>query len=305
MIVHLVGRVLRGLLVLLTCTIMVFILIHLSGDPAELMLGFSATPQDLARFRHLEGFDQPLAVQYMTFLAGTVHGDFGHSVQQGQPALGLVLDRLPATGELSFVSLLLSVGIAIPLGVIAARHRGYLLDRTIIAAAAAGQSLPPFLLGLLLIFVFAVTLGVLPSEGRGGLSHLVLPTVTLALFFMGRYTRLMRSAMLDVLSQDYVRTARAKGLPERGVLLRHALKNALLAVVTVVGADFAVLMGGAVITEIVFGWPGIGRLVVQAIFNRDYPIVQAAVFVTAVFVVVVNMTVDFAYAYLDPRLQYQ
>jgi len=301
----LVRRLAQAVLVLLGSMVVVFLLIRLSGDPAQLMLGMNATPQDLVNFRRTQGLDDPLPVQFGRFLGGALHGDFGRSIQQGQPALGLVEDRLPATVELAGAALLLSLGTAIPLGILAASQRGRPVDKAVVGATALAQALPPYLLGLILILVFAVELRWLPSQGRDGPSNLVLPATTLALFFMARTTRLMRSSMLDVLGQEYLRTARAKGLPERLVLSRHALKNAALAVVTVAAIDFSVLMGGAVITETVFAWPGLGRLVIQSIFNRDYPVVQAAVFVVAVIVITANVVVDLAYLYLDPRVRYR
>jgi ABC-type dipeptide/oligopeptide/nickel transport system permease component len=234
-----------------------------------------------------------------------LHGDFGRSIQQGQPALSLVLDRLPATTQLAAAALVLSLAAAIPLGTLAALRRGSALDRAVVALTALAQALPPYWLGLLLILIFAVGLRWFPSQGRNEATSLVLPAVTLALFFMARTTRLMRSSMLDVLALDYLRTARAKGLPERVILSRHALKNAAMAVVTVAGIDFSVLMGGAVITETVFAWPGLGRLVIQSIFNRDYPVVQAAVFAVALVVIVANLIVDILYLYLDPRIRYR
>jgi ABC-type dipeptide/oligopeptide/nickel transport system permease component len=301
----LIRRVLQAGLVLFGSTLVVFVLVRLSGDPAQLMLGMNATAEDLVRFRQQQGLNDPLWVQYWRFISGAVQGDFGRSIQQGQPALGLVLDRLPATTELAFAALAVSLGAAIPLGILAARWRGRLLDRAVIGAASVAQAMPPYWLGLLLILVFAVGLHWFPTQGRGSFSSLVLPTVTLALFFMARTTRLMRSSMLEVLGQDYLRTARAKGLPEAVILRRHAFKNAAIAVITVAGVDLSVLMGGAVITETVFAWPGLGRLVISSIFNRDYPVVQAAVFVVAVVVVLTNLLIDLVYLYLDPRIRYQ
>ncbi len=301
----LVRRLLQALLVLFGSTLVVFFLVRLSGDPAQLMLGMNATQEDLARFRQQEGLDAPYIVQYGRFIGGVLQGDFGRSIQQRQPALGLVLERLPATTELAFAALAVSLGTAIPLGILAASRRGSLLDRAVVGLASLAQAMPPYWLGLLLILVFAVGLRWFPTQGRGSFAHLVLPTVTLALFFMARTARLMRSSMLDVLGQDYLRTARAKGLPEQVILRRHAFKNAAIAVVTVAGVDLSVLMGGAVITETVFAWPGLGRLVIQSIFNRDYPVVQAAVFVVAIVVVLANLVVDLVYLYLDPRIRYR
>jgi peptide/nickel transport system permease protein len=301
----LIRRLLQAILVLFGSTLVVFFLVRLSGDPAQLMLGMNATQEDLARFRQQEGLDAPYYVQYARFVGGVIQGDFGRSIQQGQPALGLVLERLPATTELAFAALAVSLGAAIPLGILAASRRGTFLDRAVVGLTSIAQAMPPYWLGLLLILVFAVGLRWFPTQGRGSVSNLVLPTVTLALFFMARTTRLMRSSMLEVLGQDYLRTARAKGLPEQVILRRHAFKNAAISVVTVAGVDLSVLMGGAVITETVFAWPGLGRLVIQSIFNRDYPVVQAAVFVVAVVVVLANLLVDLMYLYLDPRIRYR
>ncbi len=305
MTAFLIRRLLQAVFVLLGSTLVVFVLVRLSGDPAQLMLGMNATADDLARFRRTQGLEDPLPVQYWRFLSGAVQGDFGKSIQQGQPSLGLVIERLPATSELAFSALAVSLGVAIPLGILAAHWRGRWLDRTVIGLTSIAQAMPPYWLGLLLILVFAVWLRWFPTQGRGGFGNLVLPTLTLALFFTARTTRLMRSSMLEVLGQDYLRTARAKGLPELLILRRHAFKNAAIAVVTVAGVDLSVLMGGAVITETVFAWPGLGRLVIQSIFNRDYPVVQAAVFVVAVVVVVANLIVDMLYLYLDPRIRYR
>ncbi len=239
----------------------------------------------------------------MQFLGGALTGDFGVSFRHQQPALPLVLERLPATLELALAALLLSVAVALPLGIVAALHRGRLGDVLAMAFAVVGQATPYFWMGIMLILVVSVELGWLPTSGRGTWQHLILPAVTLATHFAAALARLTRTAMLEVLGQNYVTTARAKGLPERAVILAHALKNAAVPVVTLIGLQFGTLLGGAVVTETVFAWPGVGRLAVQSIFVRDYPVVQAGVLVLALAFVLVNLLVDLLYGLLDPRIR--
>lgn len=283
-------------------SIIAFALTHLSGDPAALLLPPSATLDDIAVFRHAQGLDRPLPIQYLDFLGHAVRGDFGMSIRQGEPALGLVLDRLPATLELSGAALALALVVAIPLGIAAAVRRGSAVDQVGLLLSLLGQAFPVFWLGIILIIVFAEDLRWLPASGRGDLKHLVLPTVTLALYTIAIVTRLLRSSLIDVLSADFIRTARGKGLAERAVLVGHALKNAALPVVTVVGLQAGTLLGGAVITEEVFAYPGMGRLALQAIGNRDFAVVQAFVVVMAVLITAINLGVDLLYARLDPRV---
>ncbi|HXG03819.1 MAG TPA: ABC transporter permease [Candidatus Binatia bacterium] len=282
---------------------LVFLALRLSGDPAATMLPGEASVEELAALRRTLGLDQPLAVQYVQFLVGALTGDFGVSFRHQQPALPLVLERLPATLELAFAALLLSVAVALPLGIVAALHRGRLGDVLAMAFAVVGQATPYFWMGIMLILVVSVELGWLPTSGRGTLQHLILPAVTLATHFAASLARLTRTSMLEVLGQNYVTTARAKGLPERAVILAHALKNAAVPVVTLVGLQFGTLLGGAVVTETVFAWPGVGRLAVQSIFVRDYPVVQAGVLVLALAFVVINLLVDLLYGLLDPRIR--
>jgi ABC-type dipeptide/oligopeptide/nickel transport system permease component len=244
-----------------------------------------------------------LPVQYAKFLARPVRGDFGNSLWQNQPALELVLDRLPATLQLTLAAMAISVAVSVPAGIIAAIKRGSVFDSMVMLATLLGQSIPVYWLGLMLILTFGVRFEVLPTSGTGSVAHLILPAVTLAAYVMARNARLVRSGMLDVLSQDYIRTARAKGLVERIVVLRHGLRNAAIPVVTMLALDFGALLGGAVITETIFAWPGVGRLVMQAIFQRDFPLVQAAVFVVAVTFVLINVAVDLVYTVLDPRIR--
>jgi len=280
---------------------LVFAALRMSGDPAATMLPGDASVDELRDLRHALGLDQPLHVQYVKFLASAVTGDFGTSRRHQEPAMALVLERLPATLELAFAALVLSVVVALPLGIVAALHRGRLADMLAMAFAVVGQATPYFWMGIMLILIFAVELQWLPTSGRGGIERLILPAVTLGTHFMAVLARLTRTSMLEVLGQNYVTTARAKGLTERSVVLVHALKNAAVPVVTLIGLQFGTLLGGAVVTETIFAWPGVGRLAVQSIFVRDYPVVQAGVFVLALTFVGINLLVDLLYGWLDPR----
>jgi ABC-type dipeptide/oligopeptide/nickel transport system permease component len=250
------------------------------------------------------GFDQPLVVQFWKFLTHAVRGDFGQSLQYHEPGLRLVFERLPATVELTAAALIVALGLAIPLGIISAVKRNSLVDNAALFLALFGQSMPIFWLGILLILIVSVRLDLLPSSGSGSLAHLVLPGLTLGLYTTARLTRVVRAEMLDVLGQDYLRTAYAKGVKSRTVVIRHAFRNALLPVVTMIGLEMGSMLGGAVITETVFAWPGVGQLVVNAIYNRDYPIVQAAVFVIALVFVTINLVVDILYTVIDPRVSH-
>ncbi|HEU4371639.1 MAG TPA: nickel ABC transporter permease [Methylomirabilota bacterium] len=299
----LVRRLLQSLVVLLGVSFVVFAILYLTGDPALVLLPPDASAEDVRRFREAMGFNDPFFVQYGRFLKGALQGDFGQSVRHGEPAFGLVLERMPATFELAGAALLLALCLAIPAGILSAVRRNSALDYVSTVVALFGQSLPTFWLGIMLILVFSVQLHLLPSSGRGTLEHLVLPAVTLGLFTTARITRLTRSGMLEVLNQDYIRTARAKGVSDPPVVWKHALKNAAIPIVTIVGIELGTLLGGSVITETIFAWPGVGRLSVQAIANRDYPVVQAAVFLLATTFVVVNLLVDLVYTYLDPRIR--
>ena len=298
-------RLWQSLLVLLGVSVVVFLILHLTGDPAALLLPPDATAEDIAKFRTAMGFDDPVAVQYVRFLKGAVRGDFGESLRHGEPAMGLVLARLPATFELAGAGLLIALGLAIPAGIVSAVRRNTSVDYVSTVVALLGQAMPTFWLGIMLILIFSVRLNWLPSSGRGGLEHLILPAITLGLFTTARITRLTRSGMLEVLGQDYIRTARAKGVGEPPVVWKHALKNASIPIVTIVGIELGTLLGGSVITETIFAWPGVGRLSVQAIFNRDYPVVQSAVFLLASTFVIVNFLVDVIYTYLDPRIRFR
>jgi len=296
-------RLLQSLIVLLGVSFVVFFILHLTGDPALVLLPQDASPEDVRRFREAMGFNDPFLVQYGRFLAGALRGDFGQSIRHGEPAFHLVAERMPATFELAGAALLIALALAIPAGIVSAVRRNSAIDYASTVVALLGQSMPTFWLGIMLILLFSVQFHLLPSSGRGTLEHLVLPAVTLGLFTTARITRLTRSGMLEVLSQDYIRTARAKGVSDPPVVWKHALKNAAIPIVTIVGIELGTLLGGAVITETIFAWPGVGRLSVQAIANRDYPVVQAAVFLLATTFIIVNLAVDVIYTYLDPRIR--
>jgi peptide/nickel transport system permease protein len=296
-------RLLQSLVVLFGVSFVVFAILHLTGDPALVLLPPDASAEDVRRFREMMGFNDPFFVQYGRFLAGALRGDFGQSIRHGEPAFSLVLERMPATFELAGAALLLALCLSVPAGIVSAVRRNSAVDYLATVVALFGQSLPTFWLGIMLILLFSVQFHLLPSSGRGTLEHLILPAVTLGLFTTARITRLTRSGMLEVLGQDYIRTARAKGVSDSPVVWKHALKNAAIPIVTIVGIELGTLLGGSVITETIFAWPGVGRLSVQAIANRDYPVVQAAVFLLATTFVLVNLVVDVVYTYLDPRIR--
>jgi ABC-type dipeptide/oligopeptide/nickel transport system permease component len=289
----------------LICT-MVFLLVHIvPGDPVEQMLGEGARLEDLTQLRHALGLDLPIGVQYGRYLGGVLRGDLGHSFRFQQPVLQVVLERYPATLELAVVALLVCAAISIPAGVVAAHRRGSSTDRTVSVLTLLGLSVPNFALGPVLILLFSVELGWLPVSGRGGVPHLVLPAITLGAALAAILTRMVRTSMIEELSSDYVRTARAKGLPERVVLFRHAFRNALIPVITILGLQFGTLLAGTIVTETIFSWPGIGRLAVQAIEARDYPLLQGCILVIAVSYVVVNLATDVVYALVDPRVRFE
>jgi ABC-type dipeptide/oligopeptide/nickel transport system permease component len=300
---YLVRKVFHTLFVAVGVVTLVFVALRLSGDPAATMLPGDATVDELAALRRTLGLDRPLYVQYVAFLGSAVRGDFGESFRHQQPAFGLVLERLPATLELAFAALLLALVVALPLGILAAVHRGRAADVLAMSFAVVGQATPYFWMGIMLILVVSVELAWLPTSGRGGWQHLILPAVTLGTHFAASLARLTRTSLLEVLGQNFVTTARAKGLAEGSVILRHALKNAAVPVVTLIGLQFGTLLGGAVVTETIFAWPGVGRLAVQSIFARDYPVVQAGVLVLALSFVALNLLVDLLYGALDPRIR--
>jgi len=304
MLGYALGRVPQLGIALVGVSAVAFLLVHLSGDPAQLMLPSEASDFQIRAFRHAMGFDRPLPAQYVDFLLRAARGDFGQSLRYQQSALALVLARLPATGDLALAAMVFAVGIALPAGITSARRRDTVWDVLATSGALTGQSMPVFWIGIVLILLFSVRWHLLPTSGSGTFAHLVLPAVTLGLYSTGRLTRMIRSSVLEVATQDYVRTARAKGISERAVLGAHILRNAWLPVLSLLGVELASLLGGAVITETVFAWPGMGRLVVNAIYTRDYPVVQAAVFVIATIFVLLNLAIDLSYAVLDPRIHY-
>jgi ABC-type dipeptide/oligopeptide/nickel transport system permease component len=283
---------------------MIFLLIHIvPGDPVEQMLGPDAQAADVLRFRHDLGLDLPLRVQYGHYLGGLVRGHWGDSYRFREPVFGLVFERYPATLELAVAALAVCLAMAIPAGVFSASRRGTGGDRATSVLTLLGLSIPNFALGPLLILFFSVKLGWLPVSGRGGLTHLILPAVTLGAALAAILTRMVRGSMLEELSSDYVRTARAKGLRERAVLFRHAFPNALIPIITIVGLQFGTLLAGTIVTETIFSWPGIGRLAVQAIQSRDYPLLQGCILVIALSYVLVNLLTDLLYALADPRVR--
>jgi len=296
-------RLFQTVIVLWGVSFIAFGVMFLAGDPALAMVGENWTREQIAEFRHVMGFDQPWHVQYGRFLSRAVRGDFGVSLRQRQPNLDLIFDRMPATLQLAACAMILSIVVAIPAGVISATRRHSWLDHGASLAAMLGQSMPAFWLGIMLILIFGVGLRWTPVAGRGSPAHLILPALTLAAYPIARNARMMRSSILEVLGQAYVTTARAKGLREFIVITRHAMRNALIPVVTLIGLEFGALLGGAVITESIFAWPGVGRLTVQAIYGRDLPLVQAAVIVLACIFIVINLLVDLFYVVLDPRIR--
>ena len=286
-------------------TIIVFLMLHLlPGDPARVIAGLLATDQDVARLRIQLGLDQPLLTQYWNFLSRLLHGDLGISARTSEPVLTEVMARLPATMELAIISTALASFFGIIGGVVAATHRNSFIDYLTSVLTLFGTSMPVYWLGLVLIILFAVNLRVLPAAGNDSSTSFILPSVTLAAFSVALIARMTRSSMLEVLGNDYVRTARAKGISERRVIFQHALKNAFIPVLTVIGLQFGTLLGGAVLTESVFGWPGLGLLLLDSISARDYPTVQGVVLVFATIFIVLNVLVDILYAYLDPRIHY-
>ena len=300
---YVLSRVGQTALVVFLSLTAVFGLVRLSGDPVLLFMPTDIQAKDVDEFRQRLGFNDPLAVQYARFLGGAARGDFGQSLRYKQDALGLVLERLPATLLLAGTAVVLTLVIAIPLGVVSAVRRDTLVDHAATLATVLGQAIPGFWLGLMLIYVFAVQLRWLPTGGTGSLAHLVMPAAVLAAFFAARIARLTRSTVLEALGEDYVLTARAKGLGATRVIGKHALRNAAIPVLTLAGLEVGQLLGGAVITETIFAWPGLGRLTVQALLNRDFPVVLAAVFVTSATYTLINLAVDLAYGWLDPRVR--
>jgi len=301
----LIGRLLQMLGVFLVISLVIFMLLVFTGDPIELLLPPAAGIDQVKALEVQLGLDQPWWVQYGRFLRSALRGDLGTSFYFNEPAIRLVLQRLPASLELVVWTMLVSTIIAIPLGAMAAVNPNSWLDRSVLVGSLVGISAPTFWIGIVLIALFVVTLNLLPSSGRGGWEHLVLPVATLTFYRVALFIRLIRAGMLDVLGQDYIRTARAKGLFERLVIYRHALKNTLIPFVTIGGIQMGGLIAFAVVTEKIFAWPGMGRLLLISIERLDYPVVVAYAIVTAALFVVINLTVDLLYAFIDPRIRYE
>jgi len=301
---YILYRLFQALIVVWGISLITFSLLHLFRDPALILLPPEATKEDVALLRKEMGLDRPLIVQYFKFLSGMVRGDFGKSFVAQRPALSLVLERMPMTLWLAASGLLLAIIVSIPLGVLAAVRRNQIHDHSASVLAVLGQAMPLFWLDIMLIIIFAVKLRLLPASGAGSFKHIILPAAGIAVSLLPILMRLTRSRMIEILSQDYIRTARAKGLGERAVLFRHALRNALIPVITILGFQFGMLLGGAVITETIFAWPGVASLVVESIFNSDFPVVQAAVALFAILIVLANLLTDITIAWLDPKVRF-
>ncbi len=301
---YILHRLWQGAVAVVGALLIVFVAQRLSGDPVALLLPMDATEADFEAMRRALGLDRPLPVQFVVFLRDAVLGDFGHSYLWNMPAMDLILARLPATLELALAGLVFALVLAVPLGVLSAVHRGGWIDNAAKLFAMLGQAMPNFWVGLLLIVFVAVQLQWLPAYGRGTIGHLILPAIALGWYPVAAMTRTLRSAMLDIMQSDYVRMERAIGLPERAIIWRFALRNAAVPLITLIGVYFANMLGGAFVIEVVFAWPGVGRAVVEAVFARDFPVVQAGVILAAVVFVVVNLIVDLTYGLIDPRIRH-
>jgi peptide/nickel transport system permease protein len=304
---YVLGRLLRGAVTVWLITLFIFLVLRLRGNPIEYITAPSMTPENRRRLEQIFGFDKPIHLQYLQFTRNILKGEFGPSIRWGyRDAFQVMMMRVPATAQLVGTSLLVSMAVGLALGILAATHRGGTIDRTVRVLAIVGQSMPAYSLGLVLILVFSVHLGWLPSAGglnRVGLKGLIMPSVTIAWFLVSANARLARSAILNALGSDYVLLLRARGLPERVVIWKHALKNAALPVLNLFAVNFAYSVGGAVVTEAIFAWPGIGRMLVEAIFAQDFTVVQCIVFFTSILIVSTNFLVDVIHAWLDPRVR--
>ena len=300
---YILGRLVQAVVVIWGVTVIVFMLGRLGGDPAMLYAPTDATERDIEIVREDLGLDKPLVTQYVIFLGKALQGDMGYSFKWREPSLSLVLGRMPATIQLALAAMFITAIISLPIGVLSAVKRGSILDTFGRLFALLGQSMPTFWFGIMLMLIFAVIIPIFPTSGKGDLSNLVLPALTLGWFPVAAMMRLTRSGMLDVLDSEYIKMARAKGVPENMVVFKHALKNASIPVVTLFSLQILHLLSGAVIVETIFGWPGLGRLVIQAIRGGDFPVVQAGVFVASFTLVLINLIVDILYVYLDPRIR--
>jgi peptide/nickel transport system permease protein len=301
---YIVRRFFQSLLALLVLSMLIFLMSRMTGDPTMLMLPDDATREDMERLRHALGLDRPLPIQYWVFISNAVQGNFGRSIKGQMPVIDMIKERLPNSIKLAAVALCIAVLLAFPLGVVAAVKKDTAVDTVANIVAVLGQSLPQFWVGIVLIQIFAVRLRWLPVAGVGSFAHYVLPAFTLGWFVVAGMMRLLRSSMLDVLGSEFVKLARIKGLPGRTVIWKHALRNALIPVLTFGAIYLAILVTGAILVETVFAWPGIGQLIYQGIVFRDFPVVQAVVLLTATIVIAVNLLVDITYAYIDPRIRY-
>ena len=304
MLRYFLRNLLQLILVMLAVGTTVFLLVFLSGDPVMLMVPMNATREEIEALREALGLNQPLWVQYGRYMIRAVQGDFGLSIKAGQPAVNLVLERIPATLELGIAGMLLATVVGMTVGIVSALRRDSWIDAFGRLLALGSQAMPIFWLGLILIIIFSVKLRLLPPFGRGGIQELIMPAITMATYNIPLILRLTRSTLFDVLHQDYVRTARAKGLPERRVILVHVLRNAAIPLVTVIGMNFGRILGGAIVTETVFAWPGVGLLSIEAVFTADYPVIMASTIILVVSVVVVNFLTDLTYGILDPRIRH-
>lgn len=298
-------RLLQMVITLFIVSLIVFFMVRLKGDPIAVMVPPTFNEDQIAQMRAAWGFDKPIAEQYVIFLRKAIIGDFGQSIQARRPAMELVTERLGNTYILAFASSIIGITIAIPLGIISALKRNSLIDLISTALASLGTAMPSFWLGLMLIIVFSVNLRILPAFGALEPAAIIMPSITLGVGMAARLSRLTRSAMLEVLNQDYVRTARSKGLKENTVVLRHALRNALIPIITVFGLQLGWLLGGSVVVESVFSWPGLGRLMIESINVRDITVVQAGLFWFALSFILINFTIDVLYVFIDPRIRYQ
>jgi peptide/nickel transport system permease protein len=302
---YIVKRLLLGLLTLIGVSMIIFIAVRLSGDPVLLLVSPDATQEEIQKMKTELGLDKPVPVQYVIFMKNSLKGDFGRSTRYRRPALELVMNRLPATIQLALLAFIISITLGITIGVISVTKPGSWFDFLGKTFAMLGQAMPEFWIGIMAILIFSVQLGWLPTSGRGGLVHLVLPSLTLGWYSAASIMRLTRSSMLQVMGSEYIKTARLKGNPERVVVWRHALRNALIPIVAMGGMQLGRLLGGAVIVETIFGWPGLGQLILEAINTRDYSVVQTGVFITSTFFILLNLTVDLMYGIIDPRIRYE
>jgi peptide/nickel transport system permease protein len=302
---YVLRRLLAGLISLIGVSIIIFTAVRLTGDATDLLLPADAKPEDFVRLRAELGLDKPIPVQYLIFVKEAARGNFGRSTRWTRPALELVLTRVPATFQLGGVAFLFAISLGLLAGVTAATHRGKWIEQVVRLGALCGQSMPTFWIGIMLILIVGVELHLLPTSGRGGFSHIILPAITLGAFSMASQSRLTRSSMLNVLGADYIKMARLKGNPERTVIWKHALKNASIPIVTLAGFQLANVIGQAVIVETVFAWPGLGKLIIDAVFARDYAVVQAGVSLLSMIYVFINIGVDLLYGFLDPQIRYE